>query len=478
MTLRDDDLHSMLERRSGEVRPNGLLEFARGIPDRTVQRRANRGLRRWVARPALVLATVTPIVAMLALVAVVVSLAPSRSPDPAASLPLAQPSMEPTASMSVVPPPADAQDGTIELEVRLSGGAMYTEGFFSYLRIDGPAGPSVIKLEDQFKPAPTGARPHEIEIRGGTGTATAVLAPGAYSLDSYQRPCEAACPPGGVLDEPRDVCTAMINVAAGDLISVMVTVHPGVGCTIDLARAAGANADRPVVLCEAGLIGVARIRPECHRAIHEAVSLARPLPVVATAVARLVVCPDAMDCPPVPDGAPLRERVAWQVHFVPADGGPPQDVLVPAGQWEGFSYGGPQLINEPWEGPYNDTKVGATPQPSPDPSARSLGKPLRIDRLEIPLDHTGRWTVDLGEIALPNGYHTETTFRVPNGNDGTYRAGLISVDLVPLDPDAPGWDEAHRRLIDGPERFRAVLTFDLESYVPGAVMEIAELLVE
>lgn len=479
MTLHDDDLQSMLERRAGRARPDGLLEVARSIPDRTEQRRAVRG-RSWVMRPRLVFATVIPVVAMLLLVTVVLSVAPSRSPDPAASLPVAQPSTAPTASMSAAPPPAaDIQNGTIALEVMLAGGAMYTEGFFSYLRIDGPAGSPVVKLEEDFKPAPTGVRPQEIEVRGGAGSATAVVVPGSYSLASYQRPCEAACPPGGVLDEARDGCTATINIAAGDRISVVVTVHPGDGCTIDLERSAGANADRPIVLCEAVLIGVEMVLPGCYTAIQQAVGLVgAPLPIVATAAAGLTVCPEPVDCPPPPHGVLLRERVAWQVRFLPADGGPPLEVLVPARQWEGVDYGVMQPINEPWEGPYNDTKVGTTPQPTPDPSARSLGEPLRIDGLEIPLDHTGRWAVHLGEVALPNGYHNRTTFRVPNGGDGTYRAGLIRVDLVPLDPDAPGWDEPYRRLIDGPERFSAVLTFDLESYLPGAVMQVADLLVE
>jgi hypothetical protein len=56
------------------------------------------------------------------------------------------------------------------------------------------------------------------------------LAPGIYTVASYQRPCDGNC---GYLDAPTDRCSREITVETGAVEDVHVTVRPGSGCEID-----------------------------------------------------------------------------------------------------------------------------------------------------------------------------------------------------------------------------------------------------
>lgn len=58
------------------------------------------------------------------------------------------------------------------------------------------------------------------------------LPTGSYVLESWQRPCEAACPPQGGLDPETDRCEAELDVAAEERLEVLIEVTPGEGCTI------------------------------------------------------------------------------------------------------------------------------------------------------------------------------------------------------------------------------------------------------
>ena len=56
------------------------------------------------------------------------------------------------------------------------------------------------------------------------------LAPGRYMISSFQRPCDGNC---GFLDPPVDQCAAgPLELRAGTVINVLVSVIPFGGCTI------------------------------------------------------------------------------------------------------------------------------------------------------------------------------------------------------------------------------------------------------
>jgi hypothetical protein len=67
------------------------------------------------------------------------------------------------------------------------------------------------------------------------------LAPGAYRLVSYQRPCEGACPRRGErgLDPPTLRCEASVEIAAGETVTALVRPRAGHGCRIVIGKRVG-----------------------------------------------------------------------------------------------------------------------------------------------------------------------------------------------------------------------------------------------
>ena len=119
----------------------------------------------------------------------------------------------------------------------------------------------------------------------------------------------------------------------------------------------------------------------------------------------------------------------------------------------------------------------ASPVPRPDAAARVAARPLVVPRLSIPIDHVGDYTVDVGEATLPNGILSNATFGLANASPSDL---LITADGVALGVDSleggppfvsiyeHGWHA-------GTERVRATLTFTVESFQPGAVLEVIDI---
>jgi len=122
----------------------------------------------------------------------------------------------------------------------------------------------------------------------------------------------------------------------------------------------------------------------------------------------------------------------------------------------------------------------ASPVPSPDASALAAARPLEVSRLDIPIDHVGTYTIPVGEASLPNGILSEATFDLSNDSPTNL---LVSSDGVFLQIEslegglpfeniyAHGWHT-------GTERVSATLTFTVESFDPGAVLEVTNLTVQ
>ena len=128
---------------------------------------------------------------------------------------------------------------------------------------------------------------------------------------------------------------------------------------------------------------------------------------------------------------------------------------------------------------YTDLPEGSTPVPSVAPDALAEATGLEIERLDIPVEHTGLNEVKLGEALLPNGRLTTTEFALvddwPAGIsiiDGRVHLEIRSaVDGKPIrNIYEHGWRE-------GTELVEAVLVFDVFHVDPGATLSIRDVVV-
>jgi hypothetical protein len=116
----------------------------------------------------------------------------------------------------------------------------------------------------------------------------------------------------------------------------------------------------------------------------------------------------------------------------------------------------------------------ASPVPRPGASERAAARALVVPYLSIPIDHVGGYTVDVGDAILPNGILTEATFEL--GNESPTNM-LVSPDGVSLGIDSLDGGRPFENIYEhgwhpGTERVHATLTFSVESYEPGAVLEV------
>lgn len=121
----------------------------------------------------------------------------------------------------------------------------------------------------------------------------------------------------------------------------------------------------------------------------------------------------------------------------------------------------------------------ASPVPTPDASAVAAARPLHVPRLDIPIDHIGTYTIQVGEASLPNGILSEASFDLVNESPTNV---LVSSDGVflqieSLDGGLPFENIYAHGWHPGTERVSATLTFTVESYDPGAVLEVTNLTV-
>jgi hypothetical protein len=119
----------------------------------------------------------------------------------------------------------------------------------------------------------------------------------------------------------------------------------------------------------------------------------------------------------------------------------------------------------------------ASPVPSIAPSAAQMAVPLRVPSLTIPIDHTGRYVVDVGNAVLPNGILGEATATLPDD----VRTDMLIPEWIWL--EVIGEDGLPLRNIyehgwrTGTERVHVRLVFTVDSFEPGASLEITNVVV-
>jgi predicted small secreted protein len=122
----------------------------------------------------------------------------------------------------------------------------------------------------------------------------------------------------------------------------------------------------------------------------------------------------------------------------------------------------------------------ATPVPTANVAARSKAVPLKVDRLDIPIDHVGDYRVKVGEAKLPNGQLTHAEIALvddwPAGV--TILSGSVRMDLESLEADGKPFSNAYEHgWRNGIERVAAYVIFHVDAFEPGAVLPIRDVLV-
>lgn len=118
------------------------------------------------------------------------------------------PSEPPSAlSGSLTPGPVETlQSGQLAVRQRKVDSGLYTEGAIAFVEVRDDAGSVVTRAE-------TADYHRDLELLRTT------LPAGAYSLRTYVRPCEAACP---AMDAPTDECRLELTIAGGGIVGVLI----------------------------------------------------------------------------------------------------------------------------------------------------------------------------------------------------------------------------------------------------------------
>jgi hypothetical protein len=135
-----------------------------------------------------------------------------------------------------------ASSGTLDLQMRLPGGEVYTEGSVTHVRLVTASGRILVDGEREVKPL--------LARR---------LAPGRYRLSTYQRGCSGTCE---TLDPPSARCSRSIAIHAGTTLAlrlVLVYDRPHHRAVCTLIAPGSRNTTRHGAF--EGMIGVMEVRP-------------------------------------------------------------------------------------------------------------------------------------------------------------------------------------------------------------------------
>lgn len=192
-------------------------------------------------------------------------------------------------------------------------------------------------------------------------------------------------------------------------------------------------------------------------------------------VAAIAIVPD-----PPPEGATLGG--AWPIHVRIAlkDGSTHESRMCGGVSIDPACKAEPHLQNRSVFGGYRDIPAGSTPVPTLEPSSVKTASPIEIDSVSIPIERQGNYEVVLGEGSLPNGVWSAGSFEFAEQrpNDLALREGVVLLDVRSLEPGGKPFDNYYAHgWHPGVERIRAVLTFDVLWFAPGATLEIRNVVV-
>ena len=125
--------------------------------------------------------------------------------------------------------------------------------------------------------------------------------------------------------------------------------------------------------------------------------------------------------------------------------------------------------------------AGCPSQIVPDARAVDAARPLRLATTDIPIAGHGRQAVELGTVGLPNGYVSRIEAHVVNDQPSDFWVAdaTVRLELRPADPTRPPFGDVYERpLVDGVEEATAWLVFDVTEASPGAVLHLADIVIE
>ena len=131
------------------------------------------------------------------------------------------------------------------------------------------------------------------------------------------------------------------------------------------------------------------------------------------------------------------------------------------------------------ENPAGDPSDCATLPPTPPPAAMAAAQPLRVGVLDIPLDHVGKYEIEVGQAGLPNGYLSRREFKLADGRPTNFWInGGVLLDVRPTIHGRPPVGSIYRDGFKGTEAVAVFLVFDVTETSPGAVLKVRDLVVE
>ncbi|MBA3779528.1 MAG: hypothetical protein H0X16_09575 [Chloroflexi bacterium] len=221
MSFSDAQLRDMLEQRAKRARSP---DFDGVIASATAARRG----RPWTgprfrpaapsgARVSLLATSAALAMGLLLVVALGISLPSSRPPGDS-SVASGVPSTSPTASASASAA-ADLGFGRLAVELKYTRDpqdAIYLHGAYSFVEIRDRAGRIVAEA------GPVG-------YSGAERLIEQTLPSGDYQIVSYVRPCDESCED---LAEPRDHCSADVELAAGEAVQAVIRLRPTRPCLV------------------------------------------------------------------------------------------------------------------------------------------------------------------------------------------------------------------------------------------------------
>jgi len=120
----------------------------------------------------------------------------------------------------------------------------------------------------------------------------------------------------------------------------------------------------------------------------------------------------------------------------------------------------------------------ATLPPTPRPEIRAKATPRRVPVLDIPLDHLGRYEIELGVAGLPDGAFTRSSASVVETRPESFWIRDAQLVIEPVDPTRPEVGSTYRDPFDGVEPVRVTLVCDVTEVSPGAVLQVRDIVVE
>jgi hypothetical protein len=104
-------------------------------------------------------------------------------------------------------------------------------------------------------------------------------------------------------------------------------------------------------------------------------------------------------------------------------------------------------------------------------------QPLGVGALDIEIDHVGDYTIDVGDATLPNGILSTASFELADEapKDVLMEPHGIQMQITSLEDGRrleSLYDHGWR---PGTERVRVTLRFSVESFEPGAAIQVVNL---